>query len=84
MRRIRLLEIEITKRNVTLELNVASRRELLYFFRELEMHFQFLVCVVVHSALKIKKIMQLTNLGLGMSGCTVLIYERLNIDILIA
>ena len=33
------------KRNVTLELNIASRRErALYFFRELEMHFQFLVC----------------------------------------
>ena len=74
MRRIRLLEIEITKRNVTLELNVASRRErALYFFRELEMHFQFLLCVVVHSTLKKEKITQLTNLGLGMRGCTVLI-----------
>ena len=61
----------------------SKQERALYFFRELEMHFQFLVCVVVHSTLKIEKIMQLTNYVL-MNGCTVLISERLNIDIFIA
>ena len=46
------------------------------------MHFQFLVCVVVHSTLKKEKITQLTNLGLGMRGCTVLICTwKTNINI---
>ena len=55
----------------------SKQERALYFFRELEMHFQFLVCVVVHSALNEEKITQLTKLGYGMSSCRALISERL-------